>query len=122
MVASFFNESPHSDLWCPFGREEARRRAAEAYIGQVMPHEWSETMFLDFAPRFIAAIEIRDELRCGRVRRMSEPLPECTYIITPADCRFLEHLAVGMRWDTTAYEMEGGCGGTALDAESDASI
>jgi hypothetical protein len=110
MVASFFDDSPLCRLWCPFGREEARRRAAGAYIGQVMPHEWSKTMFLDFAPRVIAAVEIRDERRCGRVRRMSEPLPECTYVVTPPDPRFLEHVAVGMRWDTTAYEMEGGCG------------
>lgn len=119
MVASFFDDSPLCHLWCPFGREEARRRAAGAYIGQVMPHEWSETMFLDFAPRVIAAVEIQDERRCGRVRRMSEPLPECTYVVTPSHPRFLEHMAVGMRWDTTAYEMEGDCGVSEPSASED---
>ena len=111
MVASFFDDSRLCSLWCPFGREEAKNRAEKAYIGQVMPHDWSETMFLDFAPRVIAAIEIRDQRRCGRVRRIGEPLPECTYVITPTDSRFLEHMAIDMRWDTTAYEMESGCGG-----------
>src|SRR4051812_10742696 len=46
MVASFFNDSDLCSLWCPFRREEAKRRAEEAYIGKVMPHEWSDTLFL----------------------------------------------------------------------------
>lgn len=83
MVASFFDDSHLCSLWCPFGRAEARERAARAYIGQVMPHEWTDTMFLDFAQRVIASVEIRDERRCGRARRIGEPLPECTYVVTP---------------------------------------
>jgi hypothetical protein len=106
MVASPSDDARFCSLWCPFGPEEAARRAAEAYIGQVMPHNWSATMFLDFAPQVVARIEIRDNRRCGRVLRIAEPLPECTYVVAPTDPRFLEHMAVGMRWDTTAYVME----------------
>jgi hypothetical protein len=122
MVASFFDHSMLCSLWCPFGRDEAGDRAARAYIGQVMPHEWSQTMFLDFAPHVIASVEIRDERRCGRVRRISEPLPECTYVITPTDTRLLEHMALGMRWDTTAYEMEHSCATTAVAADNPAAL
>ena len=119
MVATFFDDARFCSLWCPFGVAEAQRRAAGAYIGTVMPHEWSETLFLDFAPRVIAAVEIRDERRCGRTRRIAEPLPECTYVVRPTDHRFLEHMAVGMRWDTTAYVMELGTCGSDADAEPD---
>jgi hypothetical protein len=106
MVASIADESPIYSLWCPFGQDEARERALRAYIGQVMPDTWSSELFLNFAPQIIALAEIQDKRRCGRVRRMGEPVPECTYIVTPTDPRLLEHLMVGMRWDTTAYEME----------------
>jgi hypothetical protein len=108
MTASPSDEARYCSLWCPFGPEEAHRRALGAYIGQVMPRDWSPTMFLDFAPRVIAAVAIQERRRCGRARRIEEPLPECTYVIAPTDSRFLEHLAVGMRWDTTAYVMEVG--------------
>ena len=74
-----------------------------------MPHDWSPTMFLDFAPRVITAVSIQERRRCGRARRIAEPLPECTDVVTPTDPRFLEHLEVGMRWGTTAYVMEVGC-------------
>lgn len=114
MVASFLRECPGSRLWCPFSREVAKEIAEGAYIGHVMPHEWTDSMYLDFAPRIIASVEIEDERRCGRNRMLSEPLPECTYVVTSTDTRFLEHMALGMRWDTTAYEME-----DAMDSSCD---
>jgi hypothetical protein len=106
MVESSSGDSMSCDLWCPFGLEEARNRANNAYIAQFMPNDYFETMFLEFAPLVIATVEINDRRRCGRKLRMYEPFPECTYVITPTDSRFLEHMAIGMRWGTASYEME----------------